>query len=135
MRPAAVVCFTWPAIDCTYATSCQICCVGRCPPNDGMARRLVDEGARVVLLARDVEELARAREELLARGTGDVMTIRCDVRRRAEVRHAVDMATYEDPQRLAEGVSDVLVNGVAVQLDDKFTDQTPGRVLRKGPRK
>jgi len=46
-----------------------------------------------------------------------------------------DMATYEDPQRLAEGVSDVLVNGVAVQLDDKFTDQTPGRVLRKGPRK
>jgi len=51
-----------------------------------MARRLVDEGARVVLLARDLEELGRARDELLARGTGDVMTIRCDVRRRAEVQ-------------------------------------------------
>jgi len=42
-----------------------------------------------------------------------------------------DMATYEDPQRLAEGVSDVLVNGVGVRLDGKFTDQAPGRVLRK----
>jgi len=42
-----------------------------------------------------------------------------------------DMATYADPQKLAEGVSDVLVNGVAVRLDGKFTDAAPGRVLRK----
>jgi NAD(P)-dependent dehydrogenase (short-subunit alcohol dehydrogenase family) len=54
-----------------------------------MARMLVDEGARVVLLARDMGELQRAREELEARG-GDVMTLRCDVRRRADVRAAVD---------------------------------------------
>jgi len=73
-----------------------------------MARRLVDEGARVVLLARDVEELARAREELLARGTGDVMTIRCDVRRRAEVRHAVDMVL--DRWRTI----DILINNAGV---------------------
>ena len=42
-----------------------------------------------------------------------------------------DTATYEEPQKLAEGVSDLLVNGVPVRLDGKFTDQAPGRVLRK----
>lgn len=46
----------------------------------------------------------------------------------SEVR---DMATYADPQKLAEGVSDVLVNGVPVRLDGKFTGASPGRVLRK----
>jgi len=42
-----------------------------------------------------------------------------------------DAATYADPQKLAEGVSDVLVNGVPVRLDGRFTDALPGRVLRK----
>ena len=42
-----------------------------------------------------------------------------------------DAATYAAPQKLAEGVSDVLVNGVAVRLDSRFTDALPGRVLRK----
>ena len=42
-----------------------------------------------------------------------------------------DAATYAEPQKLAEGVSDVLVNGVAVRLDGQFTDALPGRVLRK----
>jgi N-acyl-D-amino-acid deacylase len=42
-----------------------------------------------------------------------------------------DMATYAEPQKLAVGVSDVLVNGVVVLLDGKFTDASPGRVLRK----
>ena len=55
-----------------------------------MARLLVDEGANVVLLARDLGELERAREELDARGRGRVMTLRCDVRRRADVRAAID---------------------------------------------
>src|SRR5919107_4994593 len=50
-----------------------------------MARMLVDEGARVVLLARDLGELERARTELEACGRGEVMTLRCDVRRRADV--------------------------------------------------
>ena len=40
-----------------------------------------------------------------------------------------DVATYTSPQALAEGVSDVLVNGVPVRLDGKFTDALPGRVL------
>ena len=42
-----------------------------------------------------------------------------------------DTATYAKPQTLAEGVSDVLVNGVPVMLDGAFTDAAPGRVLRK----
>jgi N-acyl-D-aspartate/D-glutamate deacylase len=42
-----------------------------------------------------------------------------------------DTATYSAPQTLAEGVSDVLVNGVPVLLDGKFIDASPGRVLRK----
>lgn len=45
-----------------------------------------------------------------------------------------DNATYAAPQTLADGVSDVLVNGVPVLLDGKFTDAAPGRVLRKGAR-
>jgi N-acyl-D-amino-acid deacylase len=42
-----------------------------------------------------------------------------------------DLATYQDPQQLAEGVSDVLVNGVPVRLEGKFTDACPGRVLTR----
>ncbi len=52
-----------------------------------MARQLAAEGARLCLLARSEEELARARAQL---GDGEVMTLRCDVRRRADVRAAVD---------------------------------------------
>jgi len=73
-----------------------------------LARQFVDEGARVVLLARDMQELARAREELEARGGGEVMTIRCDVRRRADVRAAVDRIL--DTWRSV----DVLINNAGV---------------------
>jgi NAD(P)-dependent dehydrogenase (short-subunit alcohol dehydrogenase family) len=55
-----------------------------------LARIFVAEGARVVLLARDMDELERARVELEALDRGAVMTLRCDVRRRADVRAAVE---------------------------------------------
>ena len=42
-----------------------------------------------------------------------------------------DTATYAAPQTLAQGVSDVLVNGVPVLLNGTFTDGSPGRVLKK----
>lgn len=54
-----------------------------------IARQLAAQGARLCLLARHEDELARAREQL--EGTGaEVMTIRCDVRRRGDVRAALD---------------------------------------------
>jgi NAD(P)-dependent dehydrogenase (short-subunit alcohol dehydrogenase family) len=72
-----------------------------------LARQFAAEGARVVLLARDLGELERAREDLEARGA-QVLTIRCDVRRRADVRAAVDLIV--DRWR---GI-DVLVNNAGV---------------------
>ena len=54
-----------------------------------LARQLAAEGARLCLLARDREELDRARAQLP--DDAEVMTIRCDVRRRADVRLAMDM--------------------------------------------
>ena len=54
-----------------------------------MARQFASEGARLVLLARDAGELDRARRLLEEESGASVTTIRCDTRRRAEVRAAV----------------------------------------------
>jgi NAD(P)-dependent dehydrogenase (short-subunit alcohol dehydrogenase family) len=54
-----------------------------------IARQLALEGARLCLLARSEDELAGAREQLANTGA-EVMTIRCDIRRRADIRAAVD---------------------------------------------
>jgi len=53
-----------------------------------LARQLAAEGARLCLLARDPDELDRARAQLPE--DAEVMTVRCDVRRRADVRLAMD---------------------------------------------
>jgi NAD(P)-dependent dehydrogenase (short-subunit alcohol dehydrogenase family) len=71
-----------------------------------MARQLAAEGARLCLLARDEEELARARAQLPAEA--EVMTIRCDVRRRGDVRAAMS-------QVLEKWTAvDVLINNAGV---------------------
>ena len=72
-----------------------------------MARQLAAQGARLVLLARDMGELDRARDDLKFRGA-DVLTLRCDIRRRADVRAAVD--TVIDRWRAV----DVLINNAGV---------------------
>jgi dihydroorotase/N-acyl-D-amino-acid deacylase len=47
-----------------------------------------------------------------------------------------DVSTYEDPHHFSEGVSDVIVNGVAVLRDGAMTGAAGGRVLRgKGYRR
>ena len=43
-----------------------------------------------------------------------------------------DLATYERPNQLSQGMEDVLVNGVPVIEDGKMTGALPGKVLR-GP--
>jgi N-acyl-D-amino-acid deacylase len=42
-----------------------------------------------------------------------------------------DTATYDDPHRYAVGMRHVVVNGRAVVRDGEFTQQTPGRRLRR----
>ena len=46
-----------------------------------------------------------------------------------------ERATYTEPHQLAEGMSYVLVNGVVVIDEGKFTDALPGRVLSRTPRR
>jgi dihydroorotase/N-acyl-D-amino-acid deacylase len=42
-----------------------------------------------------------------------------------------DVSTYEDPHHFAEGISDVVVNGMPVLQSGKMTGALPGRVLRR----
>ena len=73
-----------------------------------MARQLAEEGARLCLVARNEAELARARVQLEAGGAVDLMTIRCDVRRRADIRAAIDTLLQS-----WSGI-DVLINNAGV---------------------
>jgi NAD(P)-dependent dehydrogenase (short-subunit alcohol dehydrogenase family) len=82
-----------------------------------IARQLAAEGARICLLARDTEELDRARAQLPA--DVEVMTLRCDVRRRADVRFAMD--------RVLEKWTavDVLINNAGVIQVGPLEHMTP----------
>jgi N-acyl-D-amino-acid deacylase len=42
----------------------------------------------------------------------------------------IDKATFDDPHQFAEGVSDVIVNGVPILRDGTMTGALPGRVIR-----
>jgi len=53
-----------------------------------LARQLAAEGARLCLLSRNEEELARAAGQFPP--GSEVMTLRCDIRRRADVRATID---------------------------------------------
>jgi NAD(P)-dependent dehydrogenase (short-subunit alcohol dehydrogenase family) len=73
-----------------------------------IARTLIDEGAHVVLLARDSGELERAKLDLESHGRGSVTTYRCDVRRRNDVRATIE-AIIDRFRRV-----DVLVNNAGI---------------------
>ena len=72
-----------------------------------LARQLKKDGARVVLLARNRDELVRARASL-DRGTNSVMAIVCDVADRQQVDHAIQSTLQ------AFGRIDVLINNAGV---------------------
>jgi NAD(P)-dependent dehydrogenase (short-subunit alcohol dehydrogenase family) len=71
-----------------------------------LARQFCAEGARVALLARDPDELAQAREELLRRGK--VLTISCDLLEREQI----DAAVHEVVAHF--GGLDVLINNAGI---------------------
>lgn len=72
-----------------------------------LARQLAQRGARLILCARDAEELSAAEADLDARGYG-VMTIRCDVTDRDQVALMVDQVT-------SKNISiDVVINNAGV---------------------
>jgi NAD(P)-dependent dehydrogenase (short-subunit alcohol dehydrogenase family) len=71
-----------------------------------IARRLAAAGARLCLLARDGAELERAAQHFPP-GV-DVMTLRCDIRRRADVRAAIDTVLER------WHVIDILINNAGV---------------------
>jgi NAD(P)-dependent dehydrogenase (short-subunit alcohol dehydrogenase family) len=72
-----------------------------------MAREFAAEGARLVICARDDEELERAREDLAARGA-EVLAVRCDITERHQVEELMDAVWRR------YGQLDVLVNNAGI---------------------
>ena len=73
-----------------------------------IAREMADEGARITLMARDADELERARNDLDARGAASVHTEICDVRERGQVEHAIARIGA------TRGGIDVLINNAGI---------------------
>jgi NAD(P)-dependent dehydrogenase (short-subunit alcohol dehydrogenase family) len=72
-----------------------------------LARLWADEGARLAILARNADDLERARQELEGRGA-QVLAIPCDVRDRAAVEAAVEQTVARF------GGVDILVNNAGI---------------------
>ena len=83
-----------------------------------LARHFAAEGARVVLMARDEAELARAQDDLASRGAG-VSTIVCDVRSRSDVDTAIARIVREHQ------TIDVLVNNAGIIQVGPIVHMTP----------
>ncbi len=83
-----------------------------------MARRLAREGARLALIARDEEELARAKDDLRRRGS-DALIVKCDVRDRAQVQAAVRTVAAE------LGHVEVLINNAGTISVGPMETMTP----------
>jgi short-subunit dehydrogenase len=72
-----------------------------------LARQLAERGARLILCARDAEELRAAEADLNARGYG-VMTIRCDVSDRDQVALMIDQISSKNV------LIDVVINNAGI---------------------
>ncbi|MDQ6938982.1 MAG: SDR family oxidoreductase [Verrucomicrobiota bacterium] len=72
-----------------------------------LARRICAEGGRVALLARDLEELRRAHDDLAMRG-GEVVVVPCDLLQRDQIEEAL--------RKVVEhfGPIDVLINNAGI---------------------
>jgi len=72
-----------------------------------IAGQICEQGGRVAILARDADELARAKAELAARG-GDVLPIPCDLLDRTQIQSAVQQTL----ERF--GQIDILINNAGI---------------------
>jgi len=72
-----------------------------------LARQLARESARIALLARNADELARAKADLEPRGA-EVLTVQCDLTDRAQIASAVETVIAHF------GSIDVLINNAGV---------------------
>jgi short-subunit dehydrogenase len=72
-----------------------------------LARAFALEGCRIVIAARDAQELARAQQDLLQRGT-EVLAVACDVTNQQQVHSVVAQATQHF------GRVDIVVNNAGI---------------------
>jgi NAD(P)-dependent dehydrogenase (short-subunit alcohol dehydrogenase family) len=72
-----------------------------------LAREFAQAGCRLVLCARDAQELEHARDDLARRGV-DVLVVPCDVTDQEQVNHLVEQATQQC------GRIDILVNNAGI---------------------
>jgi NAD(P)-dependent dehydrogenase (short-subunit alcohol dehydrogenase family) len=74
-----------------------------------LARELADEGARLTLIARDGDELARAADDIRTRQPfAEVLTVAADVRQRSDAERAIGQAMEH------HGRVDVLINNAGI---------------------
>jgi NAD(P)-dependent dehydrogenase (short-subunit alcohol dehydrogenase family) len=72
-----------------------------------IAQKLCRTGAKVALIARDADELARAKADLAGRG-GEVLTISCDLLERPQIEAAVQETINHF------GTIDILINNAGI---------------------
>ena len=95
--------------DYDFAARCVVITGGSRGLGLVMARELADEGAKVVLIARDEAELMRAAEDIrLRQPFAEVLTIAADVRRRYDAERAIAQSI----ERF--GRIDVLINNAGI---------------------
>lgn len=82
-----------------------------------MARQLADEGARLVILARDQQEIGRAVEDLSAH-TANVLGIACDIRDQGGIRNVIEQTIGRF------GQVDVLINDAGIIMVGPFEHVT-----------
>ncbi len=82
-----------------------------------LAEEYVHQGARIVLCARDEQELEHAREMLASQGA-QVLAIPCDLRDREQVEQLIDQATKRC------GRIDILVNNAGIMSVGPVMTQT-----------
>jgi NAD(P)-dependent dehydrogenase (short-subunit alcohol dehydrogenase family) len=84
-----------------------------------LARQLADEGARLTLVARDADQLARALEDIRVRQPfSEVLTVTADVRQREDAERVIAEATARF------GDVDVLINNAGIIQSGPLANMT-----------